>query len=224
MRGQGQGLFEREESEEDDAVTEELDQLKEEMSVIGTDVELVEWAKRRVFAAKIDEVTGITFSNVYPRILAHLLKVVRTNFNNPHLALALFHHAQSHSLESYLAGCLASAYNELLRIRWESFRDLEGVEQGVREMEVNGVGWDNGTQKLVGKVVEEVGRDMLHPAGRARWGDDVYDRLGRMERKVQKDIDSQERYYERKKEDRARSRRGKGFGAPLLRSGVTAFA
>lgn len=200
-------VFERS-VDEDDAVVEELDLLKEEMSLIATDAELVDWARRRVFTPATTDEMGVTFSRAYPRMLAHLLKVVRTNFNNPHLALALFHHAQTHSLESYLSGCLAPAYDELLRVRWESFRDLEGVEQGVREMEVNGVKWDNGTQKIVGKVVEEVGQEVLDQRGELRYGIEVYDRLKRLETRVQKDIRAQEALYERKKANRARVRSG----------------
>jgi len=205
----GLGETKREENEEEDAVIEEFDLLKEEMSIMATDTELVEWAKRRVFTPISTDEKGITFSRVYPRILAHVLKVIRTNFNNPHLALALFHHAQTHSAESYLTGCLVPAYNEILRVRWESFRDLEGVEQGVREMEVNGVRWDGGTQRIVGRVVEEVSGEMLENRGQVRYGDEVYDRLNRLEARVQKDIRAQDEVYEMKKAERTRVRVGR---------------
>ena len=202
LRQKRRGLYESPENEEDDAVVEELEQLKEEMSVIATDAELVDWATRRVFSPVSSDENGFTFSKAYPRILAHLLKVVRTNFNNPHLALALFHHAQTHSLESYLIGCLAPVYDEILHVRWGSFRDLEGVEQAAREMEVNGVKWDNGTQKIVGRVVEEVGQEILSEQGHVRYGDEVYDRLARLDARVQKDIRAQDNIYERKKAER----------------------
>lgn len=218
----GKIFVEEERGEEDDATVEELDTLKEEMSVIATDAELVDWARRRVFTPVTSDELGVTFSRAYPRILAHLLKVVRTNFNNPHLALALFHYAQTHSLESYLTGCLSSAYNELLRVRWESFRDLEGVEQGIREMEVNGVKWDLGTQKLVGKVVEEVGQELLENRGVQRYGHEVYDRLSRLETRVQKDIRQQTNIYERRKAERA-GRTSFGVGAVIERD-PSAFA
>ena len=192
--------------DKEDAVEEELDSLKEEMSIIDTDAELVNWAERRVFTPISSDDNGITFLRSYPRILAHLLKVVRTNFNNPHLALALFHHAQTHSIESYITGCLSSAYNEVLRIRWESFRDLEGVEHGVREMEVNGVSWDGGTHKIVGKVVEEAGAELIHGYGQVRYGDEGFDRLKRLDVRLQKDVKSQETIFAKKQNDLARIR------------------
>ena len=194
--------------DEEDAVDEELDTLKEEMSVIDTDAELVNWAERRVFTPISSDDNGIKFLRAYPRILAHLLKVVRTNFSNPHLALALFHHAQTHSIESYITGCLSSAYNEVLRTRWESFRDLEGVEQGVREMEVNGVNWDGGTHKLVGKVIEDAGLEMIHGNGHVRYGDEAFDRLKRLDLRLQKDVRLQDALYAKKRADGARIRYG----------------
>lgn len=207
-------LDSRPDNAEDDAVIEELDGLKEEMSIIATDAEMVDWAKRRVFTplTTATEEDGPTFSRVYPKILAHLLKVIRNNFNNPHLALALFHHAQTHSLESYLTGCLSPVYNELLRVRWGSFRDLEGVEQGVREMEVNGVRWDVGTQKIVGKVVEEVGREAMAGHGETRHGHDVFDRLAKLDARVQKDIRASNAMFERKKAERNRIRSEQKMG------------
>lgn len=198
----GKRLLEREDLEEDQKLLEEVDALKEEMSCIFTDVELVEWAKKHIFKPITSADGTVSYPRSYPKILAHLLKAVRSNYHNPHLALSLFHYAQTVSVESYLSGCLAPAYNELLRTRWDSFRDLEGVEAGVREMEVNGVGWDRGTQRVVSRVVEEVGRQVLDAKGVQIWGKGVYERLSRLEQRVMKDIDDQEAVYEFKQKEK----------------------
>lgn len=214
MAEKRKGLFSRDVEVENEALTTEVDLLKEEMAAIGTDVELVAWAKERVFAPIPDELGGITFPRTYPRILAELLKTIRINFGNPNLALALFRHAQSHSPESYLIGCLAPVYNEALRIRWESFRDLIGVDQGVQEMEVNGVRWDKGTQQVVAKVADDVLRDLNNPQTARRWGDDAFAVVQRLEAKVQEDIAEQEDIYHFKQSQKAVARSNGGVFPP----------
>jgi hypothetical protein len=186
----------RTDREEDDRYTEELDEMKEEVSAISTDLELLDWARRRVFTAtptpagdalplSTDMPEPLAFPKTYPRILAHVMKVSRQAFNNPHLSLAFFHHARTSSTESYLVGCLASAYNELIRTRWECFRDLDGVDQAIREMDANAVSWDIKSQLVIGKIVEEVGREVLEKGTEAWGGERVYEVLDRLERKVQ---------------------------------------
>jgi hypothetical protein len=211
MKDSRMKIFASEDSETDEAVRQEVDTLKEEMSSINTDIELLEWAKKRVFApASVDEV-GPTFSRAYPQILAHLLRTVRINFDNPHLTLALFAHAQTHSLESYLTGCLAPAYNELLSARWESFRDFDGVEQGVREMQMNGVDWDRITQKIVSRVVEDIMGELSKSKSKARWAQDIPERLAALDGLVQGDLDDQESIWNRQRLAKQAVRRGGGF-------------
>ncbi|WWD04846.1 hypothetical protein V865_002917 [Kwoniella europaea PYCC6329] len=225
---------------------EEFEMLKEEMEVISSDVELIEWSKNRVFKplANIDNdpnaktgTTGlpvITYSPTYPKILAHLLRTLRVNYNSPHLVLSLFNYAQNISLESYLSGCLTEVYNEVLLTRWESFRDLKGVELGIREMEIMGVNWDQITARLISKIVEEISKDLLSSSASAsapstslllgeeetkdnggfsnlaslttvpqiqndiykKYGDNVIERLRRLDEKVSKDVRKQEKLYE----------------------------
>lgn len=213
-------ILDKLDSEEDAVVLEMLDGLKEEMGMCRTDVDLLKWAKDKVFAPSTGsqaasessilsdtEDFGPSFSPVYPRILAHLLSYIRRNFNNPHLVLALFHHAQTQSPESYLSGCLAPAYNEVLKTRWESFRDLEGVEAGLREMEQNGIAWDRGTAKTIGRIVNDVGKEVWSGTGwQEKYGKDVHIRLAQLEDKLQKDINEQQRMYEAKLREKANMR------------------
>ncbi|KIR42844.1 hypothetical protein I307_01196 [Cryptococcus deuterogattii 99/473] len=246
-------IFDRNRSEDDNL--EEYEMLAEEMDMVSSDLELVEWAKKRVFtpidSLKSDEGTEnvmtsvedessatasatpessqsattsshqntykapanllplLTFSPVYPKILARVLKTLRENFNSPHLVLALFHHAQTSSVESYLFGCLTGAYNEVLTCRWESFRDLDGVQRGIREMEMMGIKWDKDTNRLVSRVVDEAGREILQGG---RWGEDALQTLQQLERKLESDVVEEERYheFERKKRKRERERRESG--------------
>lgn len=223
--GQNVGVAAGIDSAEKAELAEEMDRLKEEMASLQTDVDLLDWAKRRVFtplptpepnvdtagtdataatetAPPVDGGEPITYPPTYPHVLAHLIRVSRTTFQNPHLSLSLFHHAKTLSLDSYLQGCLSPAYNEILTTQWENFRDVEGVEQGIREMELHGVGWDRGTRDLIGRVVEQVSREAL--SGHHSWSDHTLGRLRTLEDLVEKDVKRQERRWAIMKEQEKR--------------------
>lgn len=194
-------LHERVERDDDEAAILEMDELQEEASMIQTDVELLEWAKRRVFTPKVNEDGTVQFLKAYSRILGYLMRIIRTHYSNPHLALAIFHYAQILSVESYLSGCLAPAYNELIKIRWESFRDLEGVEQAVREMEANVVVWDATTHRTISNIVDEIGKEVISGRGEEIWGSDIYERVHRLESKVQNDLHREEMIFAAKQRE-----------------------
>jgi len=231
--------FEKPTSLEEEELLNEVDQLKEEMSIFASDIDLLAWAQEKVLrpfelgqgektdagkgiesdaagrgfgpeeSSTKNEVAEITFHRTYPRILAHLIKTLRDNYNNPHLALALFRQAQTHSLESYLSGCQTSTYNELLKTRWEALRDFAGLVEGVQEMRKHGVNWDKDTAKIVSGVVEEVGGEMVtdKEGSRRRYGDDVLEKVGALDRMVHYDLRVQEGYEEKVARDKRFYRR-----------------
>jgi len=161
-----------------------VDRKKQEMEECGTDQKLMEWAVREVFADKQsglsisdlsfptpkpatseksssespDAPTPLIHSPAYPFLLGELMRAFRTRFNDPHTALALFHHARNISIVSYVLGCTTSAYNELLRTRWQSFRDLSGVADALEEMRVNGVIVDSQTRQFVEELRRDLGK------------------------------------------------------------------
>ena len=199
-------LTERPDDPNREIIEERLEELKEDAMAGQTDVDLLEWAKRRLFVQeKLPDGTE-GFHPVYPHALAFLLDTLRRRFQSPHLVLTVFAYAQNLSPESYIAGCLAPAYNELLWAKWESFRDIEGVEQTIREMEANGVKWDKGTYQVVNEVATIVGKDVYEHGLAKRWGDNVYQILANLDRKAASDVDQQEVIYELQKKERARKR------------------
>ena len=205
--GRGRGILRqpgRLSEAEEAEVRAEVDELKEELSSISTESELVAWAERRVFATrKYPDSKEPRYSRAYPHILAHLIQSTRQSFQNPNLALAFFQHAQTLSLESYICGCLTPAYNELLQTRWEVYHDLEGINQGVKEMEVNGVTWDRQTRKLVGGICEELSASSFLSKGNQEesfWRDHVAARWRQLEDRVQYDVEMEEGVYERLQE------------------------
>lgn len=115
--------------------------------------------------AKVKKALPILQPPTYPHLLAHLMHTFRTKHCNPHLSLALFHHAQHLSIPSYVFGCTTPAYNELLLTLWDGFRDVRGVMERVGEMRRNGVVCDSRTREVVERVRREVG-------GRVVWGEE----------------------------------------------------
>ncbi|KAF8521437.1 hypothetical protein BU17DRAFT_88003 [Hysterangium stoloniferum] len=92
---------------------------------------------------------------------------MRVSHRNPPTSLALFGHAKQRSIASYVFGRTTPAYNELLRARWEieglgtaagDNEGLRGVESVLREMKVNGMGFDSSTRAFVEDVRREEGR------------------------------------------------------------------
>ena len=154
---------------------EELDRKKEEMELCDTDQQLLEWAMREVFgeskryelaaqkaisemvAGKQSETLPELQPAVYPHLVAHLIRVFRDKYRDPHLALSMFNHARHLSIPSYVFGCTTPAYNELIRTRWKCFRDLKGIHSALEEMTVNGIEPDNQTRMLVEEVRRQVG-------------------------------------------------------------------
>lgn len=183
-----------------------VDALAEELSVLTSTSEIVTWAQDKVFTR--EQETRAQFPKTYPRALAALIRTLWVRLNAPHLALAMFEHAKSLGVESYLAGCQTSAYNELVRVRWEAFRDLSGVLEAVKEMEQHAVAWDKGTSGLVGAIVDAVGKEILQAKG--RWGKEAYTQLAALEGYLAKDTEREEEFSARQREAKHREVRRLG--------------
>ncbi|CAK9780795.1 hypothetical protein CC85DRAFT_331233 [Cutaneotrichosporon oleaginosum] len=201
--------------EEDDAeLTAALDTLKEELSGVQTPGEAVVWAQANVFARTHEmreggETPRPQWPRTYPKALAELIKTLWERMNAPHLALAMFEHARTLSVESYLDGCQTSAYNQLIRVHWDAFRDLNAVLAAVQEMKVNGVGWDRYTSGYVGGIVEAAGKELLDARSRSathRWGSEAYITLSKLEERWLEDQKREESKYERRISIKRRAR------------------
>jgi hypothetical protein len=207
--------------EMEQATYDEFDRQKEIISGLGSDLEVWEWARENVFqtpskAANLAEgETGAgqvelerktrspAFPASYSLVLAYLIKVFRDEFKNPHLALSAFTLARSHSIQSYVSGCSTAAYNEALETYWKSFRNLRRVEECVKEMSVNGVGWDRNTSRILSGIIETLSETQLSSpstqfgAGQrcleAEFGTEVLIRLGALEKRVEADVRSKEK-------------------------------
>jgi hypothetical protein len=163
-----------------------LDAKKEEIALCESDQELLPWAMRVLFheqvpspqsvqdpggaqdgeasintPARLSPTNDTPFQvlpqSCYPHLLALLMQTFRTKFNNPHISLALFHHAKNLSVTSYVVCCGTEAYNELIEARWLCFRDLRGVHEALEEMSNNKVSVDGRTRKLVEELRRDIG-------------------------------------------------------------------
>ncbi|KAF8909879.1 hypothetical protein CPB85DRAFT_1306833 [Mucidula mucida] len=179
----------------------DLDRKKEEMEQCDTDQQLLEWAMREMFdesvrqeaasrkaiqearkwcgsaestqtpVARIPPSPGFAHENI-PRPLqrpASRVGHVRPCAQSLHRLLRL--------------GCSTMAYNELIKTRWNCFRDLKGVHDALQEMSTNGVVLDKHTCKLVDDIVRDVGTRNLwteeDPFGNS---DEVWNLIHKMER------------------------------------------
>jgi hypothetical protein len=142
-------------------IDEELDRKKEEIELCDTDAQLLEWAMNEAFKPQSTatpvkgQSTSVHNNQIYPFIIATLMRTFRDKFHDPHLAFAIFDHAKNLSVPSYVFGCTAPVYNELIETRWFCFRDLEGILDALMEMKVNGVEATGRTRR----IVETIRRD-----------------------------------------------------------------
>ena len=148
-----------------------LDVKKEEIELCENDQALYQWATNELFGSlsgAADAASGqIATTNTtsseklsafaYPQLLSIVMHAFRTKYGNPHTALALFEHARNASATSYVTFCGTAAYNELIEIKWECFKDLLGVCESLEEMKLNKVRLDTKTTRIADNVRREVG-------------------------------------------------------------------
>ncbi|KAG9126688.1 hypothetical protein FRC07_002381 [Ceratobasidium sp. 392] len=156
----------------------QFDAKREEMFRCQSDQELLRWAAQEVFLRAPGETTSSTSSSdaptkndskisremhpeIYGRIVASLMTEFREQYNNPHLAIAIFDYTRRLSIISYVTGCTAPSYNELMRTHWLSFRNLQAVANVAEEMRVNGVLPDQATASLLNQIHDEAGPQVV---------------------------------------------------------------
>jgi hypothetical protein len=180
----------------------------EALGVLTSAADVVAWAEEHVFVR-----TAEGYARTYPRLLAAVMGRLR-KLGAPHLSLAMFAHARALGLESFLAGCQTSAFNQLLRTRWDAFRDLHGVADAVGDMDKTGVAWDKNTKVIVAAVVDYAGAEIL-ARREHRWGaDDAYRLVQVLERRLEADSSRENAVFERKIRDKRafRQYRRDGWG------------
>lgn len=89
---------------------------------------------------------------VYPRVVLHALRIFHANFPVSHFATQFPETVKSHSRFSRIVGVHTFFYNEIITFRWRFYSDLPQVTALLREMEVIGVPFDNGTLRIVEEI------------------------------------------------------------------------
>lgn len=89
-----------------------------------------------------------------PILLKESMRILADDFNSPMEAITLFELTKSESVEVYVAGCNVSVYNEALRIKWNSFKDLYLIESLISEMQLNGVKGNTETSQILSHISE----------------------------------------------------------------------
>jgi hypothetical protein len=90
----------------------------------------------------------------------------------------------------------------VIKTHWDNFRNLRRVEECVREMAVNGVGWDRNTSKILSRIVESLSKTQLSSRSNfgegqrrleAEFGTQVLLKLGALEQRVEQDVEEKEK-------------------------------
>ncbi|CAE6452586.1 unnamed protein product [Rhizoctonia solani] len=168
-----------------------FDEKVESMTNCKTDQELLQWANTEVFSDSSQASSDLPESpksaqskpihpGIYGRIIARLMYEFRETYNNPHLSIAIFDHTRQKSIISFVTGCTAPSYNELMRTYWNSFRDLQMVLNAAEEMRINGVQPNDNTKQLHLKIYEEAAAQSVWFEGGKEEVMKIVERLGNL--------------------------------------------
>lgn len=92
---------------------------------------------------------------LYPSLLLTSLHLLATSFTHPSpLIHNLLPSIKSLGLISHVLGASTPLYNALIRVYWERFDDLRGVERLLTEMEGVGLAWDGETGDVLDEMLQ----------------------------------------------------------------------
>ncbi|CAG8496394.1 5612_t:CDS:2 [Ambispora gerdemannii] len=111
------------------------------------------------------------FDPHYSILLEETIALSRTVFYDPYMVLSIFEQAKRQGVESYIKGVSTKVYNEVLRTRWDFWRDIYGMEKLINEMRLNGVQFDEDTRNLLNTVSKNM---------ESGWGPEEKQTLGKM--------------------------------------------
>lgn len=101
-----------------------------------------------------NEINRDTYPKYYPAVLTKAIE--HASKTDPYMALTIFEKAKQKSVVSYISGCTVQVYNAMLLLRWDVWRDINGMLDLAEEMTVNGIEFDNQSRRIVRAVVREV--------------------------------------------------------------------
>jgi len=115
-------------------------------------------SSKKTKASKVEpeEPTFNIPSTNYPHLLHSAMFLLRTAFNDYPSVIAVYNQVKALGAESYVVGCSTEVYNEVLRARWEGFKNLEAVNGLLAEMRINGVPGDHETVQIMMGIKEEI--------------------------------------------------------------------
>lgn len=121
--------------------------------------------------------------DVLPIYLEHCMSVLTDVFQEPNEAITLFELSKSAGIEFYAHACGVGAYNQMLRIRWNYFWDIQAIDALVMEMHVNAVQGNEETSVIIGNIIREyydVKQEVGGFNGMPLWGAEEKRRVGRV--------------------------------------------
>lgn len=158
------------------ALKEKLQPVFEHIDAFETDYDLAQYYEEKIVNAykasmknsrskqpeitKLEDLDSLVIdpesppvsSRVLPLILYNVIRTMMHNFNSPEQALMLFELSKQQGIDFYVSSCNCDVYNEVLRIKWDAYKDLYLVESLISEMDINGLKANSETSEILGAV------------------------------------------------------------------------
>lgn len=158
------------------AMKKKLEPIFQHMDDMETDIELAEYYVEKIVkrykadaASNKKTLTSITkledleslvvdpesppvISGFLPLLLCTAIRTMMENFNSPDQALMLFELSKQQGIDFYVSSCNCDVYNEVLRIKWNAFKDLYMMESLISEMDINGLKANSETSEILSSV------------------------------------------------------------------------
>lgn len=156
---------------------EQPDKEKQSEPVYNTVESLEAW--------EIDPESPPVNSKALPIILLACVRTLANDFAAPEQAAMLFELSKQQGIDFYVAACSSSVYNEVLRCKWNAYKDLYLVESLISEMDINGLKADSDTSEILSSVARyciELKRGSLEADQVPLWSEEDEERLSNLNR------------------------------------------
>ncbi len=128
----------------------------------------------------------IVDSRTLPLLLQEGIRLLAEEYGCVSGALSMFEEAKKNdNINIYIYGCTTDIYNEIIKIRWEYYKDIFGIDLLINEMELNGIKGNRGTADILKSVSSEMhniqeGTYSIHGIG--IWCDEDTGKLGNIDK------------------------------------------
>ncbi|SGY61434.1 BQ5605_C007g04557 [Microbotryum silenes-dioicae] len=147
-----------------------FDQMKEQLATTcSNEYEVWAWGEDNVWGPQV--VDSISSTPLYAHLVLLVFTTLREEYDSPFTALQVFHRVSTISPISFVRGCGADLFNQVLETQWLcSQGDIALVAKTLERMRSSGVLMDHRTRDLVARIGEAVRIDGERAEARVQTG------------------------------------------------------